>query len=129
MPKSGRRSPDIYSSSITGKRQRSRKAISLFEIDPRKFKSRLKQAKGKLDQEQVSAYAKPKYDVVRNEPLAQEGAISQKEFQDCVQTSRAALASVESAAACAGSGETEPRMDESRRAHRWCRWSGQGANR
>ena len=75
-----------------------KKGDLLFEIDPRKFQAALKQAAGELDRAQAQRI-KAEYDVVRNEPLAQEGAISQKEFQDSVQTSRAALASVESAAA------------------------------
>jgi len=75
-----------------------KKGDLLFEIDPRKFRAALKQAAGELDRAQAQRI-KAEYDVVRNEPLAQEGAISQKEFQDSVQTSRAAIASVESAAA------------------------------
>lgn len=75
-----------------------KKGDLLFEIDPRKFQAALKQAAGELDRAQAQRI-KAEYDVVRNEPLAQEGAISQKEFQDSVQTSRAAIASVESAAA------------------------------
>jgi membrane fusion protein, multidrug efflux system len=75
-----------------------KKGDLLFEIDPRKFQAALKQAAGELDRAQAQRI-KAEYDVARNEPLAQEGAISQKEFQDSVQTSRAAMASVESAAA------------------------------
>lgn len=75
-----------------------KKGDLLFEIDPRKSQAALKQAAGELDRAQAQRI-KAEYDVARNEPLAQEGAISQKEFQDSVQTSRAALASVESAAA------------------------------
>ncbi len=75
-----------------------KKGDLLFEIDPRKFQAALKQAASELDRAQAQRI-KAEYDVARNEPLAQEGAISQKEFQDSVQTSRAALASVESAAA------------------------------
>jgi len=75
-----------------------KKGDLLFEIDPRKFQAALKQAAGELDRAQAQRI-KAEYDVARNEPLAREGAISQKEFQDSVQTSRAALASVESAAA------------------------------
>lgn len=75
-----------------------KKGDLLFEIDPRKFQAALKQAAGELDRAQAQRI-KADYDVARNEPLAREGAISQKEFQDSVQTSRAAMASVESAAA------------------------------
>lgn len=75
-----------------------KKGDLLFEIDPRKFQAALRQAAGELDRAQAQRI-KAEYDVVRNEPLAQEGAISQKEFQDSVQTSRAAIASVDSAAA------------------------------
>jgi membrane fusion protein, multidrug efflux system len=70
----------------------------LFEIDPRKFQASLDQATGELKRAQAQR-AKTELDVERNEPLAKEGAISQKEFQDSVQLHRVAQASVESALA------------------------------
>ncbi len=70
----------------------------LFEIDPRKFQAALDQAMGDLKRAQAQR-TKTELDVERNAPLAKEGAISQKEFQDSVQSNRAARATVESAAA------------------------------
>lgn len=70
----------------------------LFEIDPRKFRASLDQASGELKRAQAQR-AKTELDVERNEPLAREGAISQKELQDSVQMNLAARAMVESATA------------------------------
>lgn len=70
----------------------------LFEIDSRKFRAALTQASGELKRA-LAQQTKAEHDVARNEPLAKEGAISQKEFQDSIQTHRAALALVESAQA------------------------------
>jgi len=75
-----------------------KKGDLLFEIDPRKFQAALDQATGELKRA-LAQRTKTEHDVARNEPLAKEGAISQKEFQDSIQMHRAALASVESAAA------------------------------
>jgi membrane fusion protein (multidrug efflux system) len=75
-----------------------KKGDVLFQIDPRKFQAALDQAAGNLKQAQAQL-TKTDLDVKRNEPLAKEGAISQKEFQDSVQANRAARASVESATA------------------------------
>ncbi|MFO0698265.1 MAG: efflux RND transporter periplasmic adaptor subunit [Nitrospira sp.] len=75
-----------------------KKGDLLFEIDPRKFQASLDQAMGELKRAQAQR-AKTELDVERNEPLAKEGAVSQKEFQDSVQLNRAAQASVESALA------------------------------
>lgn len=75
-----------------------KKGDLLFEIDSRKFKAALDQASGELKRA-LAQRTKAEHDVTRNEPLAKEGAISQKEFQDSVQAYRAALASVESAQA------------------------------
>lgn len=75
-----------------------KKGDLLFEIDPRKFQASLDQASGELKRAQAQRI-KTELDVERNEPLAKEGAISQKEFQDSVQLNRAAQASVESAVA------------------------------
>jgi len=75
-----------------------KKGDLLFQIDPRKFQAALDQAAGDLKRAQAQR-TKTELDVARNQPLAKEGAISQKEFQDSVQANRAARASVESAAA------------------------------
>jgi len=70
----------------------------LFQIDPRKFQAALDQAAGDLKRAQAQL-TKTSLDVKRNEPLAKEGAISQKELQDSIQANRAARASVESSTA------------------------------
>jgi RND family efflux transporter MFP subunit len=75
-----------------------KKGDLLFQIDPRKFQAALDQAGGELKRAQAQ-FTKTKLDVARNEPLAKEGAISQKEFQDSVQANQAAGAAVESAKA------------------------------
>ena len=75
-----------------------KKGDILFQIDPRKFQAALGQAAGDLNRAQARL-TKTKLDVVRNEPLAKEGAISQKEFQDSVQANQAAAAEVESSKA------------------------------
>src|SRR5262245_48594855 len=69
-----------------------KKGDLLFEIDPRKFQAALDQAVGELKRA-VAQRTKTEHDVTRNEPLAKEGAISQKEFQDSIQMHRGALAS------------------------------------
>ena len=75
-----------------------KKGDILFQIDPRKFQAALGQAAGDLNRAQARL-TKTKLDVVRNEPLAKEGAISLKEFQDSVQANQAAAAEVESSKA------------------------------
>jgi membrane fusion protein (multidrug efflux system) len=75
-----------------------KKGDILFQIDPRKFQAALGQAAGDLKRAQAQL-TKTKLDVERNEPLAKEGAISLKEFQDSVQANQAAAAAVESAKA------------------------------
>jgi membrane fusion protein (multidrug efflux system) len=75
-----------------------KKGDLLFQIDPRKFQAALDQAGGELKRAQAQ-FTKTKLDVARNEPLAKEGATSQKEFQDSVQANQAAGAAVESAKA------------------------------
>jgi membrane fusion protein (multidrug efflux system) len=75
-----------------------KKGDILFQIDPRKFQAALGQAAGDLKRAQARL-TKTKLDVARNEPLAKEGAISLKEFQDSVQANQAAAAEVESAKA------------------------------
>ena len=105
-----------------------KKGDLLFQIDPRKFQAALDQAVGDLKRAQAQL-TKTKLDVARNEPLAKEGAISLKEFQDSVQANQAAGAAVESAKAAGGSGEAEPGMDESPRADQRSRGHRQGAGR
>jgi len=75
-----------------------KKGDILFQIDPRKFQAALGQAAGDLNRAQARL-TKTKLDVARNEPLAKEGAISLKEFQDSVQANQAAAAEVESSKA------------------------------
>ena len=75
-----------------------KKGDILFQIDPRKFQAALGQAEGDVKRAQAKL-TKTKLDVARNEPLAKEGAISLKEFQDAVQANLAAAAEVESAKA------------------------------
>jgi membrane fusion protein (multidrug efflux system) len=70
----------------------------LFRIDPRPYKAALDQAKAELARAEA-AYKKSLLDVKRNTPLAAEGAISQKELDDAIQSSAANRASVASARA------------------------------
>jgi membrane fusion protein (multidrug efflux system) len=81
-----------------------KKGQVLFEIDPRKFRAALDQARG--DWEKARAHlAKTELDVKRDTPLAQGGAISQKELDDSIQANRAAKASVASAKAAVEQAE------------------------
>lgn len=70
----------------------------LFEIDPRQYKAALNDAKGKLARAKA-ALGRSQLDVTRYTPLAAEGAISQKELDDAVQTRAANRARVTSAQA------------------------------
>jgi len=72
------------------------KGAPLFEIDPRPFAAELKAANGRLAQAQAQL-GKATLDVKRYEPLAQEKAISQQEFDDAVQAQLEAAAQVASA--------------------------------
>ena len=72
------------------------KGAPLFEIDPRPFAAELKAANGRLAQAQAQL-GKAALDVKRYEPLAQEKAISQQEFDDAVQAQLEAAAQVASA--------------------------------
>ncbi len=65
----------------------------LFEIDPRPFEAALEQTKSKLAQDQAQEQ-KTRWDVERYAPLAKENAISQQEYNDAVQSNRAAQALV-----------------------------------
>lgn len=70
----------------------------LFQIDPRQFQASLDQALGDLARNQA-ALVKSEQDVARYTPLAAEGAVSQKELDDAVQSMRANQAMVASAQA------------------------------
>jgi membrane fusion protein, multidrug efflux system len=72
------------------------KGAPLFEIDPRPFAAELKAANGRLAQAQAQL-DKAALDVKRYEPLAQEKAISQQEYDDAVQAQLEAAAQVASA--------------------------------
>jgi membrane fusion protein (multidrug efflux system) len=75
-----------------------KKGEVLFEIDARKFKAALDQAKGELEKAKAQ-YVKSELDVKRDRPLAKGGAVSQKELDDSIQANLAAHASVASAQA------------------------------
>jgi membrane fusion protein (multidrug efflux system) len=70
----------------------------LFKIDPRPYQAALEQALGDLGRAQA-ALEKARLDVVRYEPLAKEGAVSQQELDNAVQARRAGEAAVQSARA------------------------------
>ncbi len=74
------------------------KGAPLFEIDPRPFAAALDVANGQLAQAQAQL-GKAALDVKRDQPLAQEKAISQQELDDAVQAQLAAEAQVASASA------------------------------
>ncbi len=70
-----------------------KKGEVLFEIDARKLKAALNQAKADL--ERAKAYVvKTELDIKRDRPLAQSGAVSQKELDDSIQANAAAQATV-----------------------------------
>ena len=62
-----------------------KKGDLLFQLDPSKFQTVLDQALGDLAKAQAQ-FTKSKQDVDRDTPLAKEGAISQKELDDSVQS-------------------------------------------
>ena len=61
----------------------------LFELDPSKFRAAVNQAQGDLAKAQAQLL-KAKLDVERDTPLAKQGAISQKELDDSIQSYAAA---------------------------------------
>ncbi len=75
-----------------------KKGTLLFRLDPSKFKAELDQAKGELGKAQAHL-VKTRLDVQRDIPLAKQGAVSQKELQDSIQSHSAAKASVAAAMA------------------------------
>ena len=81
-----------------------KKGHVLFEIDPRKFRAALDQAKGEWEKAKAQL-VKTELDVKRDTPLAQGGAISQKELDDSIQANFAAKASVASAKAAVEQAE------------------------
>jgi membrane fusion protein (multidrug efflux system) len=72
----------------------------LFRIDDRTYRAALEQAEGELRRAEA-AYGKASLDVKRYTPLAAEGAVSQQELDNAVQSQRAGSASVEAARAAA----------------------------
>lgn len=66
-----------------------KKGDLLFELDPSKFKVGLDQAQGDLAKAQAHLM-KAKLDVERDTPLAKQGAVSQKELVDSIQSYEAA---------------------------------------
>ena len=62
-----------------------KKGDLLFQLDPSKFQTVLDQALGDLAKAQAQ-FTKTKQDVDRDTPLAKEGAISQKELDDSIQS-------------------------------------------
>jgi membrane fusion protein (multidrug efflux system) len=65
----------------------------LFQIDARPFQATLDQAKARLGQDQAQ-YGKTQLDVKRFTPLAREGAVSQQEVDDAVQSNLMAAAAI-----------------------------------
>ena len=81
-----------------------KKGQVLFEIDPRKFQAALDQAKGEWEKARAQ-FVKTELDVKRDTPLAEGGAISQKELDDSIQANLAAKASMASAKAAVEQAE------------------------
>ena len=75
-----------------------KKGDLLFQLDPSKFQTALDQAQGELAKAQAQ-FTKSKQDVDRDTPLAKEGAISQKELDDSVQSHAATRGSLAAAKA------------------------------
>jgi RND family efflux transporter MFP subunit len=70
----------------------------MFTIDPREYQAALDQATGDLRRAEAN-FGKSRLDVSRYTPLAKEGAISQQELDNAVQSNQADKASVEAARA------------------------------
>ena len=70
-----------------------RKGDSLFEIDARTFEAALAQAKGKLAQDQAQV-SRTQWDVERYAPLAEQNAISQRDYNTALQSNLSAQAQV-----------------------------------
>jgi len=74
------------------------KGTLLFEIDPREFRTTLDAAEGQLREAQA-VLERSRMHVERYGPLAKDGAISEQEYQDAVQSMARAKASTDSAQA------------------------------
>ncbi len=70
----------------------------LFQIDPRPYRAALDEARGQLGRAEALR-TKTQQDVVRYEPLAAEGAVSQEELDNAIQAARGARAEVDTARA------------------------------
>jgi RND family efflux transporter MFP subunit len=81
-----------------------KKGRVLFEIDPRRFRAALDQAKGEWEKARAQ-FVKTELDVKRDTPLARAGAISQKELDDSIQANFGAKASMASAKAAVEQAE------------------------
>jgi membrane fusion protein (multidrug efflux system) len=75
-----------------------KKGDLLFQLDPSKFQNALDQALGDLAKAEAQ-FTKTKQDVQRDTPLAQGGAISQKELDDSIQAHAGAKGSLAAAKA------------------------------
>jgi len=85
----------------------------LFRIDPRLYQAALDQARGDLGRAQA-ALTKSRQDVARYTPLAAQGAVSQQELDNAVQTTLANQASVQGARAAAEKAELDLAFTEIR---------------
>jgi membrane fusion protein (multidrug efflux system) len=65
----------------------------LFRIDPRPYRAALDEARGQLARDEA-VLERARLEVLRNTPLAQEGAVSQRELDNAIQSERAGEASV-----------------------------------
>jgi membrane fusion protein (multidrug efflux system) len=70
----------------------------MFRIDPRSYRAALEQARGDLGRAEA-ALGKSRLDVARYTPLAREGAVSQQELDNAIQSLRANEALVQTARA------------------------------
>jgi membrane fusion protein (multidrug efflux system) len=87
----------LLSQNYTGGRT-VKKGDLLFQIDPRIFEANLALAKAQLAQSQAQL-DRTQIEVTRDEPLAKQGAISQQELDNAVQSNLAAKADVDAAKA------------------------------
>lgn len=70
----------------------------LFQIDPRELQAQLEQAQATLAQN-LAILKKNQLDVARYTPLAREGAVSQQELDNAIQSTQAAQATVDASKA------------------------------
>jgi RND family efflux transporter, MFP subunit len=90
-----------------------KKGDLLFKIDPREYRAVRGQASGELARARAMLQ-KAKQDVERYTPLAAQGAISQQELDNAIQTRRAAEASVQAAQATLEKGDLDVSFTEVR---------------